>query len=529
MEKILNGPFSRPASASFSGEPINYRGVPVIVTAKPLEGTDLALVLSYDVAEALQPVREFQKSLLGLGLFVAILVGAISVLFGRSLTSPILHLVEVVAEIRNGKLERRADVRSSDEISLLAHSFNEMTNELVNTNAILEEHVARRTADLDETNQALEARAVELRRYNAELEQFASIASHDLQEPLRKVHAFGDRMRSRYSDVLDERRNDYLRHMQESAERMQLLIADLLDFPPVNSCDQSFYPVDVADEVCTVPEVQIQAAHASIEIESLPTVDADVAQMRQLFQNLIGNSLKYSQADSPARIRIWTEETDARVIIHIQDNSIGFDEQYNERIFDIFQRLHGRDKFPGTGIGLAVRRKIVERLAFGPTPGAIIDGRLIRTPYFNWGWNYLVSSTSSFPEIVYLFTLFASSPAMSTASVREAGGYFDPFRGRHYEDKPIREAYSPEFLAAHEDSMRNSIPDLYRKCQVEYFDELRLNIKAADAGTKTPKQAIDDTVAAWNDITERMGKRSQLVQWLYLKSTYPTRLSRALV
>ena len=147
LEKILNGPFSRPASASFSGEPINYRGVPVIVTAKPLEGTDLSLVLSYDVAESLQPVREFQNSLLGFGLFVEILVGAISVLFRRSLTSPILHLVEVVAEIRNGKLERRADVRSSDEIGLLARSFNEMTNEFVNTNATLEERVARRSAD----------------------------------------------------------------------------------------------------------------------------------------------------------------------------------------------------------------------------------------------------------------------------------------------------------------------------------------------------------------------------------------------
>jgi multiple sugar transport system substrate-binding protein len=171
----------------------------------------------------------------------------------------------------------------------------------------------------------------------------------------------------------------------------------------------------------------------------------------------------------------------------------------------------------------------VERLAFGPTPGGIIDGRLIRTPYFNWGWNCVVSSTSSYPEIAYLFTLFASSPAMSTASVRDTGGYFVPSRGRHYEDKHIREAYSPEFLAAHEDSMRNSIPDLYLKGQVEYFDELRLNIKAADAGTKSPKQALDDTVATWNGITERMGKRSQLVQWLYLKSAYPTRLRGTLV
>jgi len=169
--------------------------------------------------------------------------------------------------------------------------------------------------------------------------------------------------------------------------------------------------------------------------------------------------------------------------------------------------------------------KVRNRLAFGPTPGGIIDGRLIRTPYFNSGWNYVVSSTSSYPEITYLFTFFASSPALSTASVTEAGGYFDPFRGRHYDDDLIRESYSSEFLAAHEDS----IPDLYLNGQVEYFDELRLNVKTADAGTKTPKPALDDTVAAWNNITETMGKRSQVVQWHYLKSTYPARVRGALV
>ena len=141
---ILGMPFNRPAHASVGELPPTDRGKCVIVTGKRIEGTVLGLVITYDVAEALQPVREFQISLLGFGLIGALLVGVISVLFGRSLSSPILPLVEVVAEIRGGKLERRAHVRSSDEIGALAHSFNEMTNELVSTNATLEDRVARR-------------------------------------------------------------------------------------------------------------------------------------------------------------------------------------------------------------------------------------------------------------------------------------------------------------------------------------------------------------------------------------------------
>ena len=167
------------------------------------------------------------------------------------------------------------------------------------------------------------------------------------------------------------------------------------------------------------------------------------------------------------------------------------------------------------------KSKIRGKMAFGSMPGGLVDGKLLQTPYFNWGWNYVVSSLSAEPEIAYLFTLFACSPVMSTIAVRDPGGYFDPFRGAHYEDPEIQQTYTPEFLAAHRHSMANSIPDLYLKGQGEYFDELRVNIGAADAGTKTAKEALDDTADAWNRITRRMGQRSQAVQWAFLKSIYP--------
>lgn len=196
-------------------------------------------------------------------------------------------------------------------------------------------------------------------------------------------------------------------------------------------------------------------------------------------------------------------------------------------LFENFEAYGQGDKFCNIGWGgtqkflNSEKSKVRGRLAHGPTPGGTIDGKLIKTPYFNWGWNYVVSSVSREPEIAYLFTLYACSPAMSTIAVRDPGGYFDPFRGAHYKDPEIIKTYTKEFLVAHEDSMRNSIPDLYLKGQGEYFDELRVNLAAADVGEKTPKQALDDAARSWQRITRRMGKRSQKVQWDFLKSIYP--------
>jgi len=203
-------------------------------------------------------------------------------------------------------------------------------------------------------------------------------------------------------------------------------------------------------------------------------------------------------------------------------------------LFENFEAFGEGDKFCNIGWGgtqkylNSDKSKVKGRMAHGPTPGGLVDGKLIKTPYFNWGWNYVVSSVSAVPEIAYLFTLYACSPTMSTVAVRDPGGYFDPFRGAHYKDREIIDTYSKPFLDAHEDSMKNSIPDLYLKGQGEYFDALRVNLTAADVGKKTPKEALDDTASAWSRITRRMGKRSQKVQWDFLKSIYPAGVRRIL-
>lgn len=217
-----------------------------------------------------------------------------------------------------------------------------------------------------------------LERSNRELQDFASVASHDLQEPLRKIQAFGDRLKTKYHDSIGVDGRDYVERMQSAAGRMQTLINDLLTFSRVETKAQPFVTVDltiVAQEVLSDMEIQIERASAVIEVEELAIIEADPLQIRQLMQNLIGNSLKYRQKGKTAVIKIRGHfiknrhyptgaepSQDSELYqIEVEDNGIGFDEKYLDRIFTVFQRLHGRQEFKGTGVGLAVCRKLVER------------------------------------------------------------------------------------------------------------------------------------------------------------------------
>jgi signal transduction histidine kinase len=234
-----------------------------------------------------------------------------------------------------------------------------------------------RGQELAEANTALERRAQELVRSNAELEQFASIASHDLQEPLRKIRTFTDQLRVTESERLSEKGIDYLRRANAAAERMQTLIQDLLKFSRVATHGRPFVPVDLAQvthEVLEDLEAQIQRSDAVVDVDKLPTISADPLQMRQLMQNLISNALKFHRDDVPPEVSVSSEIKDGRMELTVRDNGIGFDPQYSGRIFRVFERLHGRSEYPGTGIGLALCRKIAERhggTAFADaTPGS---------------------------------------------------------------------------------------------------------------------------------------------------------------
>jgi light-regulated signal transduction histidine kinase (bacteriophytochrome) len=216
-----------------------------------------------------------------------------------------------------------------------------------------------------------------LSQSNRELQDFASVASHDLQEPLRKIQAFGDRLKRKCEGQLSEDGNDYLARMLNAASRMQTLINDLLTFSRVTTKAQPFSKVDlnsIVRDVLSDLEVRIEQTGGIVEVGNLPVVDADPLQIRQLFQNLIANALKFRKPDQPSRVKIFAESNiqiaegatwalaNAETWqISIADNGIGFDEKYLDRIFTVFQRLHGRNTYEGTGVGLAVCRRIVER------------------------------------------------------------------------------------------------------------------------------------------------------------------------
>lgn len=339
----------------------------VIRTGKPLFYpyiTDEMIVAAAKSKEELKLLRD-------LGLVSAITVplkinnktvGVISLVMNeqkRHFTQSDLEMAEELAS-RASLAMTNASLYSEARAELAERTRLEEALRVANDE--LEDRVEARTRELEQANLTLE-------RSNQELQDFAYVASHDLQEPLRKIQAFGNLLQSEYAKELGEGA-DYLDRMRNAAARMSALIEDILSFSRVTTKGRGFTPVNlrtVVQEVIGDLEVRISDTKATIEIGDLPTVHADAMQMRQLMQNLIANAIKFHRDGVPPVIKIRSSvETAADDKIkycrlEIQDNGLGFDEKYLDRIFAVFQRLHNRESFEGTGIGLAVCRKIVER------------------------------------------------------------------------------------------------------------------------------------------------------------------------
>jgi light-regulated signal transduction histidine kinase (bacteriophytochrome) len=205
-----------------------------------------------------------------------------------------------------------------------------------------------------------------LENSNRELQDFIFVASHDLQEPLRKIQSYGNFLSDETKETLSPSAAGYLSRIQAAAKRMSGLIEDLLQLTRVTTKAKPFEPVDLSEIVSEVQadlELKLRESGGKIEIGPLPQLEADPTQMRQLFQNLISNALKYRKAGVPPLV-ILEGKADVgggRCRVRVKDNGIGFEPKYSEKIFNIFQRLHGNDEYEGTGIGLAICRKVVER------------------------------------------------------------------------------------------------------------------------------------------------------------------------
>lgn len=229
-------------------------------------------------------------------------------------------------------------------------------------------------AKVTERTQELTLYSDELSRSNRELEEFAFVASHDLQEPLRKIQAFSDRLETMFKDELGEKGIDYIARMKNAAQRMSNLINDLLEFSRVTTRGKDFADTDlkqVLDDVLSDLEIAIKESNAQIKVGEMPVIQADLSQMQQLFLNLISNAVKFRRPDVAPIITIeyqhhteFNDDYNTELewqIITVKDNGIGFAPEYTDKIFVPFQRLHGRSQYKGTGIGLSVCRRIVER------------------------------------------------------------------------------------------------------------------------------------------------------------------------
>ena len=289
--------------------------------------------------------------LVAAGLILGSLAGA-GYLLRRIITQPLAKLGEDAKQVAAGNFEKSVAILSGPrEIVELGGEIDDMRRRIV-----------RELTTVEEAHRQLEAQALELTRSNTELEQFAYVASHDLQEPLRKVASFCQALQRRYHGQLDERADQYIEFAVDGAKRMQILINDLLAFSRVGRSGAQHELVNLDDVLADAESALASAldeSKASVTAEELPTVHGERTLLVSLFQNLIGNAVKF-HGDEPPVVRITAVREGDHWRFSCSDNGIGVDSQYADRIFVIFQRLHTKEAYPGTGIGLAMCRKIVE-------------------------------------------------------------------------------------------------------------------------------------------------------------------------
>lgn len=288
--------------------------------------------------------RNLTLTLMGLGALLITLVAIVRSGLRRLVLDPLSVTVDDARRIAEGELDHEASTQGLAELAAVGEALERMRTSLV--------------ARIRE----VEAREADLERSNAELEQFAYVASHDLQEPLRKVASFCQLLQRRYAGQLDEKADSYIEFAVDGATRMQDLINDLLQFSRVGRTTERFVDLDgddVLDAALANLSTALHDAGATVERSPMPPMVGDRSLLVALFQNLVGNALKFRSPEPPV-VRIDAAERDGVVEVTVSDNGIGIPPEYRDRVFVIFQRLHGRSEYEGTGIGLALCRKIVE-------------------------------------------------------------------------------------------------------------------------------------------------------------------------
>jgi signal transduction histidine kinase len=293
------------------------------------------------------------------GVVVVVAGVSLALLLRRLVTRPVTDLAAEVRRVAGGDYAYQIQGGGPTELAALADDVDTMRRRI---NAELTDVLEARRL-VEEANRMLEQQAAELTRSNRDLEQFAYVASHDLQEPLRKVASFCQLLQRRYSGQLDERADQYIGFAVDGAQRMQRLINDLLAFSRIGRLTNGFADVDlnkVVLDACAQFDAQREATNAEISFTDLPVVRGEEPLLGALLGNLIGNAIKFRRPDVPPRIIIDSRLVDGEYEISVEDNGIGIEPEFADKVFVIFQRLHAKETYPGTGIGLAIAKKIVE-------------------------------------------------------------------------------------------------------------------------------------------------------------------------
>jgi signal transduction histidine kinase len=321
---------------------------------------DQILKLRNEVAEKARRTGNTLVLLLILAAVVVLLAGlALLLSLHRVVIEPVTSLAEQVREVAQGDYQRDIEQLGPPELAQLAGDVDAMRRRIAADLAEVREARTR----IEWVNSQLQKQAEELVRSNRDLEQFAYVASHDLQEPLRKVASFCQLLQRRYAGQLDERADQYIAFAVDGAQRMQRLINDLLDFSRIGRLTTSFTEVDlnrVMADVAAQTESVRQYTGGELTWSELPVVHGEETLLTNLLANLVNNSLKFRRPDTPPRVRVSSRRVGDDWEVTCEDNGVGIEPEFADKIFVIFQRLHSKDAYPGTGIGLAIVKKIVE-------------------------------------------------------------------------------------------------------------------------------------------------------------------------
>jgi len=367
---LAEGPIRLPYGADFAfGGGFLRVSMPIVAGQRELG----VLLIKDDQSTLMLGVTRDLQILGGVMLGALMIALLLSNWLEKLISKPILALTEAARAVSQRQdYSVRVDALQGDEFGVLARSFNDMLAAIHVRDADLQVEIAERRRveqevrrHRDHLEELVEQRTAELKRSNTELEEFAYVASHDLQEPLRKVRSFTELFAEKFGAQVDEEGRRYMAYIVDGAERMQGLIQDLLSYSRVGRAELNLAMEDIGllldDVVLQIEEVAV-AAQARITHDALPTLPVNARQIGMLLQNLLTNAIKFRGEDPPAiHITAQRQEQDQMWRFSVSDNGIGINPDHFERIFQIFQRLHGRSEYPGTGIGLAICKRVVER------------------------------------------------------------------------------------------------------------------------------------------------------------------------